>query len=626
MAPPLLGEIDLHLFGEGQHRRLWETLGANVDQRDGVHGVRFAVWAPNAKYVNIVGEWNGWDPAATPLDPVGSSGIFAGFAPGALAGQHYKIVVETDDCVVRWKADPMARRAELPPGTASIIDGPTSHTWADDAWITQRTATPAHKNSLRIYEVHAQSWRPGLQWRELAHELADYVADLGFTHVELLPIAEHPFGPSWGYQVTGFFAPTARMGTPDDFRYFVDHLHARGVGVILDWVPAHFPKDDWALGRFDGTALYEHLDPRLGEHPDWGTYVFNYGRNEVRNFLVANALYWVDEFHIDGLRVDAVASMLYLDYSREQGQWIPNKYGGKENLEAIAFLQEFNSVVHGEHPGVLTIAEESTSYPKVSRPVDEGGLGFSHKWNMGWMHDTLAYMARHHVHRSYHHDELTFGLLYAFSEQFILPISHDEVVHGKGSLLHKFAGDDWQRFAGLRALFGWMWGYPGGKLLFMGCEFGQRPEWSEAIGPDWAALQSPAHQGVRDVLRAVNRALVSTPALAQGDHDSQGFRWLDADDSTNSIYSFVRYSPDRNEAVVCIANFTPVPRDGYRVGLPWGGRWKVLLDTNATFFGGTGYGGAAVAHGEDVPCQRQPASAVITLPPLSVIWLSASLN
>jgi 1,4-alpha-glucan branching enzyme len=625
MSSPLLGEMDLYLFGEGKHWRLWDALGANIETRDGVDGARFAVWAPNAHYVNIVGEFNGWDPDATPLEPQGSSGIFAGFAPGARAGHHYKLVIETPDCVVRWKADPMARRCELPPGTASIIDGPAEHIWADDEWIAHRTATPSHENSLRIYEVHAMSWRPGLQWRELAHQLADYVADLGFTHVELLPIAEHPFGPSWGYQVTGFYAPTARMGTPDDFRYFIDHLHGRGIGVILDWVPAHFPKDEWALGRFDGTALYEHLDPRMGEHPDWGTYVFNFGRTEVRNFLVANALYWVNEFHIDGLRVDAVASMLYLDYSRAQDQWVPNRHGGKENLEAIEFLQEFNAVVHGEHPGILTIAEESTSYPKVSRPVFEGGLGFSHKWNMGWMHDTLAYMERHHVHRSYHHNELTFGLLYAFSEQFVLPLSHDEVVHGKGSLLHKFAGDDWQRFAGLRALYGWMWAYPGGKLIFMGCEFGQRPEWNEETGLDWIGLESPNHQGVLDLVRAANKALASTPALAKGDHDSRSFRWLDADDAANSIYSFLRYSPDGNEAVACIANFTPVPRDGYRVGLPWAGEWTVLLDTNAVYFGGSGYGGVGSVPATDAPCQRQPASAVITLPPLSVLWLTAKL-
>ena len=623
MPTPLLGEIDLHLFGEGNHRRLWDALGANVESRDGVEGVRFAVWAPNARYVNVVGEWNGWDPSATHLEPQGTSGIFAGFAPGALAGQHYKLVIETPDCVVHWKADPMARRTEMPPGTASIIDGPPEHVWNDAAFIAERTQTPAHEQSLRIYEMHAQSWRPGLGWRELAPELADYVVDLGFTHIELLPIAEHPYGPSWGYQVTGFYAPTARLGTPDDFRYFIDHLHQRGVGVILDWVPAHFPKDDWALGRFDGTALYEHLDPRLGEHPDWGTYVFNYGRNEVRNFLVANALYWIDEFHIDGLRVDAVASMLYLDYSREDGQWIPNRYGGKENLEAISFLQEFNAVVHGEHPGVLTIAEESTSYPKVSRPVHEGGLGFTHKWNMGWMHDTLSYMSRHHVHRSHHHNELTFGLLYAFSEQFVLPLSHDEVVHGKGSLLHKIAGDEWQQFAGLRALYGWMWAYPGGKLIFMGSEFGQRPEWNEETGVDWAGLTYPAHQGVRDLVRAANQALADSPPLRTGDHDSKAFRWLEADDATHSIYSFIRYSPDGEEAVVCIANFTPVPREGYRTGLPWGGTWPVMLDTNATYFGGSGYGGVGEVTSESQPCQRQPASGVLTLPPLSVLWLTS---
>ena len=621
MAIPMLGEIDLHLIGEGTHRKLWSALGAQVETHDGVSGVRFAVWAPNARYVNVVGDWNGWDPTAEELEPQGSSGVWAGFSPGASAGHHYKFVIESPDCVVRWKADPMARQAEMPPGTASIVDGTTQHVWADDDFIAARAATPAHEQSLRIYEVHAQSWRPGLGWRELAPLLADYVLDLGFTHIELLPIAEHPYGPSWGYQVTGFFAPTARLGTPDDFRYFIDHLHHRGLGVILDWVPAHFPKDDWALGRFDGTALYEHLDPRLGEHPDWGTYVFNYGRNEVRNFLVANALYWIEEFHIDGLRVDAVASMLYLDYSRAEGQWIPNRYGGKENLDAISFLQDFNVAVHGAHPGVLTIAEESTSYPKVTRPVYEGGLGFSHKWNMGWMHDTLAYMSRHHVHRSHHHNELTFGLLYAFSEQFVLPLSHDEVVHGKGSLLRKIAGDEWQKFAGLRALYGWMWAYPGGKLVFMGSEFGQRTEWNEDKGVDWPALDQPGHRGVHDLVRAASKSLAASPALSTGDHDPRSFRWLDADDAAHSILAFVRFSQDSKEAMVCIANFTPVPREGYRVGLPWEGAWQVALDTNATYFGGTGYGGVAAVTGFPEPSQRQPASAIVTLPPLSVLWL-----
>ena len=604
----LLGEVDLHLMGEGRHRRLWEVLGANVRVMDGVEGALFAVWAPDARAVRVVGDWNDWDGRLDLLSPQGVSGVWARFVPGVRDGAHYKFEVEGADGSLKLKADPLARRTEVPPSNASIVTT-SAYTWDDAEWIASRMATNPVQRPLRIYEVHAASWRGMLGWRDLAHQLADYVIDMGFTHIELLPVAEHPFGGSWGYQVSGYL------------RYFVDHLHQRGLGVIVDWVPAHFPKDDWALARFDGTALYEHADPRQGEHPDWGTLVFNYGRTEVRNFLVANALYWISEFHVDGLRVDAVASMLYLDYSRESGQWIPNRYGGRENIDAIEFLRDLNTVVFAEHPGVLTIAEESTSWPMVSRPVDHGGLGFSHKWNMGWMHDTLSYMAHDPVHRRWHHRELTFGLLYAFTENFVLPLSHDEVVHGKGSLLNKMAGDEWQQFANLRALFGWMWAYPGGKLLFMGGEIAQRGEWNPDAGVDWDALAGEQHRGVQELVRAVNRAAQATPALWERDNDPGGFRWLEADDAENSVYSFLRWSASGSQVVACIASLTPVPRDGYRIGLPFAGEWRVLLDTNAPYFGGTGYGGTDVVVAVDEPSHGQPASVVLSLPPLAVLWL-----
>ena len=477
---------------------------------------------------------------------------------------------------------------------------------------------------MRIYEVHLGSWRPGLSYRQAADELGDYVTDLGFTHVELLPVMEHPYGGSWGYQVTGYYAPTARFGPPDDFRFFVDHLHERGIGVIADWVPAHFPKDEWALARFDGTPLYEHADPRKGEHPDWGTLVFNYGRFEVRNFLIANALYWLEEFHVDGLRVDAVASMLYLDYSRPAGGWVPNVHGGRENLEAIAFIRQLNTLVSTDHPGAVMIAEESTSWPGVSHPVQHDGLGFTHKWNMGWMHDTLGYFAHDPVHRRWHHRDLTFGLMYAHSERFVLPLSHDEVVHGKGSLINKMAGDEWRRFASLRALYGWMWAYPGDPMLFMGCEMAQWGEWSDTKGVDWAALDGERHLGVHELVRALNRVAEEWPALFEQDHVPWGFQWLDADDAEHSTFSFLRWSADGTEVVACVANLTPVPREGYRVGLPWAGEWQVLLDTNATYFGGTGMGGARAAWaGDDEPHQGQPASAFLTIPPLAVVWLGS---
>jgi 1,4-alpha-glucan branching enzyme len=508
-----------------------------------------------------------------------------------------------------------------------VIHSLKNYQWGDTRWLEQRKrAAPA---AMSIYEVHLGSWmrksdegNRSLSYREIAPKLAAHVRALGFTHVELLPVAEHPFGGSWGYQVSGYFAPSARFGTPDDFRFLVDTLHQNGIGVIVDWVPGHFPRDAFALGQFDGTALYEHADPRRGAHPDWGTLIFNFGRNEVRNFLVANALYWLQEFHVDGLRVDAVASMLYLDYSRAAGAWVPNRYGGRENLDAIGFLREMNTVVHAEVPGALTIAEESTSWPAVSRPVEHGGLGFTHKWNMGWMHDTLDYFQHDPLHRKWHHRELTFGLLYAFTENFVLPLSHDEVVHGKGSLLTKMPGDEWQRFANLRALFGWMWAYPGGKLLFAGGELAQWGEWSEARGIDWRALEGERHRGVQELVRALNRVVADWPAL-QRDHDAVGFQWLDADDADHSVYGFLRWSRDGREVVACVANFTPVPRVGYRVGLPWAGEWQVLLDTNATFFCGTGHGGTHAVYAADEPHQGQPCSAFLTLPPLAVVLLGS---
>ena len=581
------------------------------------------MWAPNARAVRVVGDWNGWDGRVDPMRQLGVSGVWEVFVPGVGAGAHYKFELETREGMLRLKADPMARAAEHPPKTASVVTASQLRV-ARRAVVGQAAQRNALQEPLRVFEVHLGSWRVGLDYRTAAHQLADYVADLGFTHVELLPVAEHPYGGSWGYQVTGYYAPTARYGAPDDFRYFVDHLHRSGIGVIMDWVPAHFPKDDWALARFDGTALYEHADPRLGEHPDWGTLVFNYGRNEVRNFLIANALYWLEEFHIDGLRVDAVASMLYLDYSRKPGEWIPNEQGGRENLHALQFIREMNTVVFAEHPGVMTIAEESTSWPMVSRPVDHGGLGFSHKWNMGWMHDTLDYFRYDAVHRKFHHRDLTFGLLYAFTENFVLPLSHDEVVHGKGSLLSKMPGDEWQRFANLRALYGWMWAYPGAQLLFMGGEIAQWTEWSEEHGVDWLALDGAMHRGVQEVVRALNRVSATSRAIWERDHEPAGFQWLDADDAPHSAYGFLRWSADGRQVVACLSNFTPVPRDGYRVGLPWGGEWRVLLDTNAQYFGGTGYGGThGVWAADGEPHQGQPASAFLTLPPLATVWLGS---
>jgi len=628
---PTLGDVDLHLIGEGRHEHLWDALGAHPREHEGVAGTAFAVWAPSARSVRVVGDFNSWDGRLHPMRSLGASGVWEIFLPGVGAGARYKFEILTRDGRIRLKADPMAFAAEHPPSTASMVDR-SQYEWGDAEWMAQRAATDQINRRLSVYEVHLGSWRRvpeeggrSLTYREIAPLLADYAADLGFTHVELMPIAEHPFGGSWGYQVTSYYAPTSRFGSPDDFRFFVDTLHQRGIGVIVDWVPAHFPRDDWALARFDGTALYEHEDPRLGAHPDWGTLVFNFGRNEVRNFLMANALYWLSEFHIDGLRVDAVASMLYLDYSRKAGEWLPNRHGGNENLDAISFLQETNTVVHGRCPGVLTIAEESTAWSGVSRPVYLGGLGFSHKWNMGWMHDTLAYFSHDPIHRRFHHHQLTFGLVYAWSENFVLPLSHDEVVHLKGSLLAKMPGDRWQQLANLRALFAWMWAHPGKQLLFMGAEFGHEREWQHDASLDWHLLENPGHAGVSCLVRELNRVQSEQPALWERDFDPAGFRWVDANDSDQSGYSFLRApaSGEWDRAVVCVGNLTPVPRHGYRIGLPRAGRWLELLSSDDSRFGGSG-----VANGEiwtdDIAWHGFEQSAVLTLPPLGVIWLTPS--
>jgi 1,4-alpha-glucan branching enzyme len=618
---PTLGEIDLHLIGEGRHRRLWEVLGAHYRTHDGVTGTSFAVWAPNARAVRMVGDWNFWDGRVHPMRSLGAAGVWELFIPGVEPGARYKYELIGVDNRLLLKADPMAFTTEVPPGTASVVAADTTHVWRDGGWLRQRAETEPYPQPHSVYEVHLGSWRAGLSYRELARQLPEYVRDLGFTHVEFLPVAEHPFGGSWGYQVTAYYAPTARFGTPDDFRELVDACHEAGLGVIVDWVPGHFPRDEFALARFDGSALYEHADPRKGEHPDWGTLVFNYGRNEVRNFLIANALYWFDQFHIDGLRVDAVASMLYLDYSRRQGEWIPNQFGGRENLEAISFLKECNELVHAANPGALMVAEESTAWPGVSRPTYVGGLGFGFKWNMGWMHDTLGYFARDPIHRRFHHNELTFGLVYAWSEQFVLPLSHDEVVHGKGSLLAKMPGDRWQRLANLRSLYAWMWAHPGKQLLFMGGELAQEHEWSHDTSLEWHLSDDPAHRGVGDLVCSINQVYRSRPALWQRDFTPDGFRWIDATDTDQSVLSFLRLSVE-GDPVACVANLTPVPHHGYRVGLPRGGRWLELLNTDAREFGGSGLGNAGIVEAEEFAWHGLDFSASLTLPPLAVLWLA----
>jgi 1,4-alpha-glucan branching enzyme len=633
-AWPTLGELDLHLLGEGRHHRLWTVLGAHPRVHQGVEGVSFAVWAPNARAARVVGDWNFWDGRVHQMRSLGGSGVWELFIPGIAAGARYKYELVTPDHHLSLKADPMAFATEVPPGTASIIALPSSHAWseADRAWRAERAQVPAHERPLSIYELHIGSWRWAeeangrwrpLTYRELAEQLPEYVADMGFTHVEFMPVAEHPFGGSWGYQVSAYYAPTARYGTPDDFRLLVDALHRRGIGVIVDWVPAHFPRDEFALARFDGTALYEHEDPRKGTQPDWGTLVFNFGRNEVKNFLVANALFWLQEYHIDGLRVDAVASMLYLDYSRNEGEWVANVFGGRENLEAVAFLKETNETVYAEHPGALMIAEESTAWPAVSRPTYLGGLGFGFKWNMGWMHDTLQYFSRDPLFRRYHQHELTFGLIYAWTENFVLPLSHDEVVHGKRSLLTKMPGDRWQQLANLRALYGWMWAHPGKQLLFMGGELAEEKEWSHDRSLDWAALADPGVAGVHNLVQALNRAYQERPALWVRDFYPEGFRWVDASDTDNSVLSFLRLGAD-GSVLACIANLTPVPHVGYRIGLPEAGAWREVLNTDSAYFGGSGMGNAGAVAATATAWHGLPASADLTLPPLAVIWLEPS--
>ena len=621
---PTLGEVDLHLFAEGRHERLWEILGAHprsFTTPDGVvEGVSFAVWAPNAKGVSLIGEFNGWDGADAPMRVLGSSGVWELFWPGFPPGGLYKFRVHGIDGAVTDRADPMAFATEVPPHTASKVFV-SGYEWNDEAWVARRAGTNPVFEAMSTYEVHLGSWRPGLSYHELAEQLTDYVVGQGFTHVELLPVAEHPFGGSWGYQVTSYYAPTSRFGSPDDFRHLVDRLHQAGIGVIMDWVPAHFPKDSWALGRFDGTALYEHSDPRRGEQLDWGTYVFDFGRPEVRNFLVANALYWCQEFHIDGLRVDAVASMLYLDYSRPADGWTPNAYGGRENLEAVQFLQEMNATVHKLVPGIVTVAEESTSWPGVTRATNLGGLGFSMKWNMGWMHDTLDYVSRDPIYRSYHHHEMTFSMLYAYSENYVLPISHDEVVHGKGTLWERMPGNDHVKAAGVRALLAYQWAHPGKKLLFMGQDFGQRAEWSEERGLDWWQLEEPGFSsGIARFMADVNGLYRSRPALWSQDTLPRGYSWIDANDSANNVLSFLRFGAD-GSVMACVFNFAGAEHSRYRLGLPQAGTWREVLNSDATVYNGSGIGNLGAVRAVDEPWHGRPASAQLVLPPNSAIWL-----
>jgi 1,4-alpha-glucan branching enzyme len=624
----LLTDFDLYLFNEGTHVRVYDKLGAHVVSPDGVQGVAFAVWAPNADDVSVIGGFNNWDPTTTPLRPRGSSGIWEGFVAGIGQGTQYKYSIKPRFSSQRIdKADPFGFAAEVRPSTASVVWDLEGYQWQDQSWLAQRAERQAFTAPMSIYEVHLGSWKrvPETQgfltYQDLARQLAEYCQLMGYTHVELLPISEHPFDPSWGYQTVGYYAPTSRFGSPDDFKAFVDILHQAGIGILLDWVPAHFPRDPHGLASFDGTALFEHADPRQGEHPDWGTKIFNYGRTEVRSFLISNAVFWVEQYHIDGLRVDAVASMLYLDYSRQPGQWVPNKYGGRENLEAMTFLQRMNEVVHTECPGVLTIAEESTAWEKVTRPPYMGGLGFSLKWNMGWMHDTLAYISQEPIHRRWHHNEMTFSLLYAFTENFVLPFSHDEVVHGKGSLLNKIPGDAWQKFATLRLLFAYMFGHPGKKLLFQGMDFGMGDEWTEARSLDWHLLQFPLQSGLQRCMADLQRVYRTQTALHEVDFDWRGFDWLESHDNENSVFAFLRRGLDPHDVVVVVCNFTPVPRYEYRVGVPTGGSWRELFNTDSALYAGSNVGNNGHVWALDEPWAGQPHSLCLTLPPLGAVYL-----
>jgi 1,4-alpha-glucan branching enzyme len=625
---PTLGDLDLHLLGEGNHRRLWRHLGAHLRRMDGVDGVAFAVWAPNARRVSVVGDFCRWDGRLFVMRHLGASGVFELFIPDLGEGALYKYEILTQEGMLRTKTDPLARSMERPPGTASRVVREGGFPWGDDAWMDARRRSEPRREPLLAYEVHLGSWarvpEEGGRWltyREIAPKLVAHAGGLGFTHLEILPVMEHPFDGSWGYQVSGYYAPTARYGSPDDFRFFVDTCHRAGLGVILDWVPAHFPKDDWALRRFDGTALYEHEDPRRGEHPDWDTLIFNYGRNEVRNFLVANALYWLEEFHVDALRVDAVASMLYLDYSRKAGEWVPNRLGGRENLEAINFLTTLNALVLEEHPGCFTIAEESTAWPGVTRSASDGGLGFAFKWNMGWMHDTLRYFSRDPVHRRYHQDDLTFSMLYEYSERYLMPLSHDEVVHGKGSLLGKMAGDDWQKFANLRLLLAYQYTRPGKKLLFMGTEIAQEREWSHERSLDWHLAAQPLRAGLRGFLEELGALYRSSSCLWRRDEEPDGFRWIDCEDRENSVISYLRL--DGAERVVVVCNLTPVARRGYRIGVPATGDWFLWLSSDDPRFGGSGAPCAARTSSESVRWHGFAQSVRLDLPPLGALVLGS---
>ncbi len=622
---PQLRDFDLHLFGEGKHWHIYRFLGANPKCIDGVEGTLFATWAPNAERVSVVADFNAWDGRCHPMRVRGNSGVWELFIPGVGAGALYKFELRNrQHGTIHCKADPYARQAELRPQTASVIAAADSYRWQDQAWVEQRRERDWLHSAMSVYEVHLGSWQRDpadgfLNYRELAHRLVDHVRQLGFTHIELLPVTEHPLDDSWGYQTTGYFAPSSRFGTPDDFRYLVDYCHQQGIGVLLDWVPAHFPRDDHALARFDGTTLYEHADPQRGEHHDWGTLIYDYGRREVSNFLLASANFWLQEFHLDGLRVDAVASMIYLDYSRKQGEWTPNKYGGRENLEAVAFLRELNSLTHGEHPGTLTIAEESTAWPQVTGPVWLGGLGFSMKWNMGWMNDSLAYMQLDPIFRKYHHDKLTFGLMYAFSENFALPFSHDEVVHGKRSMLEKMPGDEWQRFANLRLLYTYLFTYPGTKLLFMGNELAQLREWSSNRTLDWDLLEQPLHRGVQQLVCDLNKLYRSEGSLYRHCFDANGFEWIDCHDSTQSVISYLRR--DGDEYTVVVLNFTPQPRFDYRIGVPAAGTYRELFNSDSHFYGGSNLGNGLPVASDDGAWMGQKQSIVLTLPPLGGIIL-----
>jgi 1,4-alpha-glucan branching enzyme len=628
---PVLGELDLHLLGEGNHLASYQKLGAHPIVHEGVLGIAFAVWAPNARRVSVVGDFNLWDGRRMAMREHHGGGFWEIFVPGLGAGELYKYeLLGPDGTLLPLKADPHAEAAEPPPGNASVVAAPSAHAWRDDAWLAVRGQCNDREAPISIYEVHLGSWRRNLaeggrylSYRELAEQLVPYVADLGFTHIEAMPVTEYPFDGSWGYQPISLFAPTARYGTPDDFRAFVDACHGAGLGLWLDWVPGHFPNDAHGLGHFDGTALYEHADPRQGIHRDWNTLIYNFGRREVANFLLSSALYWLREYHVDGLRVDAVASMLYLDYSREAGDWIPNAYGGRENLDAIGFLRRMNELVFGESNGATTAAEESTAWPMVSRPTYVGGLGFGFKWNMGWMHDTLGYMARDAIHRKYHHNDLTFGLLYAFHENFILPLSHDEVVHGKGSLFGRMPGDRWQRFANLRAYFAFMWTHPGKKLLFMGGEFGQEREWNHDWGLDWQCLDNPMHAGVHRLVRDLNLLYRATPALYRLDCEGDGFSWIDAANGAESVLSYLRRGREPDELAVIVCNFTPVPRHDYRIGVPRPGRYVERVNSDAPIYGGSGIGNNGAVHAEPHPMHGHAYSLRLQLPPLGALIFTA---